>query len=75
MTEHKMAAAQPPDGDSVDIAVVAAGELAFAIDPYPQKNSASLEFSPGPGGRWAVVHGSTGRASPFERLAALKGKK
>jgi len=70
-----MAAAQPPDGDSVDIAVVAAEELAIAIDPYPRKNGASLELSPGPGGRWAAVHGGTGRASPFERLAALKGKK
>lgn len=70
-----MAAAQPLDGDSVDIAEVAAGELALAIDPYPRKTGASLEPSPGPGGLWAAVHQGTGRASPFEMLAALKGKK
>jgi len=70
-----MAAAQPLDGDSVDIAEVAAGELALAIDPYPRKTAASLGPPPGPGGRWAAVHQGTGRASPFEMLAALKGKK
>ena len=75
MTEHKVTAAQPLDGDSVDIAEVAAGDLALAIDPYPRKTGASLELSPGPGGRWAAVHEGIGRASSFEMLAALKGKK
>ncbi len=70
-----MAAAEPLDGDSLDIAEVVAGELALAIDPYPRKTGASLEPPPGPGGRRAAVHQGTGRASPFEMLAALKGKK
>ena len=70
-----MAAAQPLDGDSVDIAEVVAGELAIAIDPYPRKTGASLELPPRSGGRWAAVHGGTGRTSPFEMLAAFKGKK
>ena len=70
-----MAAAEPLDGDSVDIAEVAAGELALAIDPYPRKTGASLEPPPGPGGWRAPPNEGTGRASPFEMLAALKGKK
>ena len=75
MTKHKMTAAQPLDGDSVDIAEVVAAEVALAIDPYPRKTGTSLERSPEPGGRWVAVHEGTGRASSFEMLAALKGKK
>ena len=57
------------------MAAVVAGELALVIDPYLRETGASLEPPPGQGGRWAAVGEDTGRPSPFEMLAALKGKK
>jgi uncharacterized metal-binding protein YceD (DUF177 family) len=71
--------AEPYLGDSIDLADIAAGELFLALDPYPRKPGVQLDTPPGPKGR-AEVDAAESRAenrriSPFEVLAALKGKK
>lgn len=74
-----METVEPLYGDSLDIGDLAAGELALAIDPYPRKTGISLDVMAGPGGGQAGpddrAEVGSKRASPFEILAALKGKK
>lgn len=70
---------EPFFGDSLDIAEMVARELALALDPYPRKSGARLEYSPESGGMEGAPGEAGGvperRKSPFEVLAALKGKK
>ncbi len=63
---------EPFYGDSLDIAEMAARELALAIDPYPRKSGVKLEFSDELGD---LGSGQARGKSPFEVLAELKGKK
>ena len=73
-----METVEPLYGDSLDIGDLAAGELALAIDPYPRKTDISLDVMPAPRGGQAApderAEVGSERASPFEILAALKGK-
>lgn len=69
---------EPLTGEQIDIAEIAAEELALMLDPYPRADGASLgqaAFGPGSteaGARNDTTSGAGGTNRPFEVLATLK---